>query len=441
MNFETVFDWFNKFSIRFLDWATSPALYVQLTIVLLAVIVAYSVSLALKHYSPLLKKAPQSGPFLFIRSGIYKIRELVFPLFTILFLAIALDLSDYAIGTSAVVRIFESLAVIILIYSVLSRFVTNVFLKAAIKWIVIPIALLQVLGFLGDVVKYLESLFVEIGNIRISAYGIIRVVIFGSFLFWLGRITNRSGQRIIRQQTNLDTSTREVFAKLYQIALMFLIFILLLQIMGVNITALAVFGGAVGVGLGFGLQSIASNFISGLILLLDRSLSVGDYIELSDGHKGVIRELNMRFALLETFDGKDIVVPNEQFITSNFINWTHKNKKQRYSIEFEVAYSTDLHNLFDILRNVVASHPKVLSGAELPIEERPDAEISGFGDSGVNILVEFWMEGIDDGENRVGGDLYLMIWDALKENNIEIPFPQREVKILNPANSAGVEPA
>ena len=191
------------------------------------------------------------------------------------------------------------------------------------------------------------------------------------------------------------------------------------------------FGGAVGVGLGFGLQSIASNFISGMIILLDRSLSVGDYIELADGKKGTIRELNMRSATLETFDGKDIMVPNEQFITTNFINWTHKNKKQRYSLEFQVAYSTDLHKLFDILRTVVASHPKVISGPDIPIEERPDAEISGFGDSGVDILVEFWMEGIDDGEHRVGGDLYLMIWDAFKENNIEIPFPQREVKLLN----------
>jgi small-conductance mechanosensitive channel len=126
------------------------------------------------------------------------------------------------------------------------------------------------------------------------------------------------------------------------------------------------------------------------------------------------------------------MVPNEQFITTTFTNWTHKNNKQRYQIEFQVAYSTDLHQLFDLIRTVVASHPQVLSGDDLPIEERPDAEIKGFGDSGVDILVEYWMEGIDDGLNRVGGDLNLMIWDALKAHNIEIPFPQREVRILNP---------
>ena len=124
------------------------------------------------------------------------------------------------------------------------------------------------------------------------------------------------------------------------------------------------------------------------------------------------------------------MVPNEQFITTSFINWTHKNKKQRYSIEFQVAYSTDLNKLFKILREVVSSHPKVLSGPDLAIDEIADAEISGFGESGIDILVEFWMEGIDDGVNRVGADLLLMIWEALKEHQIEIPYPQRVVKIV-----------
>lgn len=419
-----------QLSAKFVDWVTSPAFYSQLGFIILAIILAYSLAVILKRHSPLLREAPQDGSLQFIRNGIYQIRDLLFPILIIIFMTVAVDLCEYFIKQAWLARAAEGLAVVLMIYSVIARFVSNPFIKTLIKWIAIPIAILQVFGLLGNVVVYLESLFIQIGNIKISAYGVVRVLIFGAILFWLGRISNHAGQRAIRQQENLDIGTREVFAKLYQVTLFVVIFILLLQVMGVNITALAVFGGALGVGLGFGLQSIASNFISGIILLLDRSLAVGDFIELADGRKGTIRELNMRSTTIETFDGKDIMVPNEQFITTSFTNWTHKNKKQRYSIEFQVAYSTDLHNLFKLLREVVTSHPKVISGPDLPIEEIADAEISGFGESGVNILVEFWMEGIDDGEHRVGGDLLLMIWDALKENKIEIPFPQREIKIV-----------
>ena len=214
-----------------------------------------------------------------------------------------------------------------------------------------------------------------------------------------------------------------------------LVALLLLNVMGINLTALAVFGGAVGVGLGFGLQAIASNFISGIIILLDRSLTIGDYVELEDGRTGIVRELGMRSTTLETFDGKDIMVPNEKFIVESFTNWSHQHGKQRYRVDFSVAYDTDIRKLVELVKEVVASHPQVMSGEELPIEERPDCEIDSFGDSGVNMFVEFWMEGIDDGKNRVGGDLLLMIFEAMRDNGYVIPFPQREVRGLNPEMS------
>ena len=294
-----------------------------------------------------------------------------------------------------------------------------------------PIAVLYVFGWLDVIITQLDAIRLELGNITLSLYAIVRVVIFGSVLFWLGRKSNDTGQQFIRGQEQLEVGTREVFAKLFEIAVFVTIFMLILQVMGINITTLAVFGGALGVGIGFGLQAIASNFISGMIILLDRSLTVGDYIELEDGKAGTIRALTMRSAILETYDGKDIVVPNETFITSTFVNWTHKNIEQRYSMEFQIAYSSDVEKAIEIIKEVVESHPQVLSGDDRALELQPDAEISGFGDSGVDILVEYWMEGIDDGRNRVDADLYMMLWKAFKENDIEIPFPQREVRLLN----------
>ncbi len=420
-----------QFLIQAMQWLSSPKFYSQLGLILLALMLAFTVCKFLKSSSSLLRQPPSKGPALHLRQGIYRLRELILPLMMVLALSIAVDIGQALIHQSWLIRTGLSFAVIFMLYSVINRFVEKQLFRKLATWFMLPIAVLHVFGWLDEVVTYLETISLQIGNFKISAYGVARVLIFGSVLFWLGRLSNSAGQQIIRNQEDLDAGTREVFAKLFQVSLFFIVFLLLLQIMGINLTALAVFGGALGVGLGFGLQAIASNFISGIILLLDRSLSVGDYVEMEDGRCGTIRQLNMRSTTLETFDGKDIMVPNEQFITTSFTNWTHKNTKQRYSLEFQVAYKTDLHQLFELIREVVASHPQVISGDDIPIEERPDAEIKDFADSGINILVEFWMDGVDDGPNRVGADLLLMIWDVLKQHDIQIPFPQREIKILD----------
>ncbi len=429
---QKISEWFNQLMEQTLQQLSTPAFFVQAGMILLAVVTALSLTQLLRKRSPLFRTTPQPGALYPLRKTLFQFNELLFPLFNILALSIAVELSTLAVAQSWLVRIAESVAVVFMLYALLTRFIRSPIIRTLVKWLAIPIALLQVFGWLDDVTAYLESLSLEIGNIKLSAYGLLRVTIFGLLLFWVGRLTSNAGQRIIRSQQELDTGTREIFAKLLQVVVFFVVFLLLLQVMGINLTTLAVFGGALGVGLGFGLQAIASNFISGIIILLDRSLTVGDYVELESGQAGTIREMNMRSTTLETFDGKDVMVPNERFITSQFINWTHKNKKQRYSLEFSVAYDTDMHALFKLLKEVVASHPQVLSGADTPLEEQPDAEIKEFADSGIQILIEFWMEDIDDGRNRVGGDLLLMIWDAFKEKGIAIPFPQREVRILNP---------
>ena len=422
-----------NFSENVVAWAQSPAFYAQCGLIIAAIIFAFLTAKFIgRNFKPR-SQPPQPGSMSKWRGFLYRAKGILFSLFTVIFLGVASVLSDATVQQDWFVKLAQGLAVVGLIYSINKQFVSSGVVKKFIKWVIIPIAILYVFGWLGNVIDHLDSIKLQLGNITLSLHAIARVLIFGSILFWLGRISNDTGKEYIRKQENLEVGTREVFAKLFEIGLFFIIFILLLQVMGISLTALAVFGGALGVGLGFGLQAIASNFISGLIILLDRSLTAGDFIELEDGRSGTIRALNMRSTILETFDGKDIVVPNETFVTSSFVNWTHADVKQRYDIEFQVAYDTDMEKLVKVLKEVVASHPQVLSGDKATKEEQPDAEISGFGDSGVDILIEYWMQGVDDGENRVGADLNMMIWKALKENNIHFPFPQREVRILNPS--------
>lgn len=408
-----------------ITWGKSPEFYMQIGLVLLAIIAASILARFVRKGTPFFQAESGEGAFLVLRQSLFKLQGLLFPFLIIVMLGAAVQLSGAFVEQNWLIRIAQSLAVIGLFYTVATRYISNPLFRVLVKWVMLPISVLYVADWLDDVITHLEGIAIEAGNIRLSLYGLARVLLFGGILFWLGRLSNNAGQKVIRKQEALDVGTREVIAKLFQIAVFAAIFILLLQVMGINLTTLAVFGGALGVGLGFGLQQIASNFISGLIILLDRSVTVGDYVELEDGRSGKIRELSMRATTLETYDGKDIVVPNEKFITTTFTNWTHRDKLQRYEVTFLVAYKTDIDKMLELVKKTVRSHPQVLKEPE-----QADAEISEFRDSGVEILVEFWMEGIDDGVNHVDADLKLLIWHVLKENDIEMPFPQREVKIV-----------
>ena len=421
---ETIQETVTNLVSQVLEWAVSPAFYLQIVAILVAFGASLVIARLLRRRVPLFTQEPSDGRFLKIRSLIYQSRQILFRLIAVLLLGIFARLVFSATGQDWLVRIAQGFTVIWLIYAVLNYFVSNETITRAVRWIGVPIAVLSVLGLLDDVSAFLDTLSLDLGSIRLSALTIIRLAIFGTILFWIGRLSNTEGKKAIRKQENLDIGTREVFAKLFEIFVYTFIFVLLLQIAGINLTALAVFGGALGVGLGFGLQQIAANFISGIIILLDRSLTIGDYIELEDGRTGFLTELTMRSATLETPDGKDIVVPNEQFITTAFTNWTHKDPRQRYEVEFMVSYDTDLDRLPDILMPVILTHPQVLNEPE-----EPDLEIREFAEYGIRMAIEFWVEGIDEGENKFTADIMLLVWRTLRDHKVTMPVAQRMVTV------------
>jgi small-conductance mechanosensitive channel len=410
---------------------TQPETYIQLSIVLIIYVFAFFIARSIRSRSRFFNLTAAQVKDHPIRSFWNKAGNFIFPLIAIVILRISVTITGETLQQDWLMQAALTLALLLLFNSFIGDFVNSRSMANLMRWLGLPLLFLHMVGALSGLIDILESISFSLGNIELSAYGIARVTIFGLLLFWFGRVSNNTGQNLIRRQKNLDFRTKEVAAKLFEVGVFVAISLVLLQVMGINLTALAVFGGALGVGLGFGLQAIASNFISGIIILLDRSVSLGDYVELDDGRTGIVRELNLRSTTLETYDGKDIMVPNEKFIVETFTNWTHKNKKQRYRVDFSVAYDSNIRELVKIIREVVANHEQVLSGDDLPIEERPDCEIDSFGDSGINMFVEFWMEGIDDGPNRVGGDLLLIILETLQEHGYTIPFPQREVRLLN----------
>lgn len=421
------------------DTLTNQHTYIQLLIVIVSFVIALLMANLISARFNVFIERPTPGSSSTQQLLLYRIGRLIFPILGLILLKFTSELILIFNQENWLISIAMAVALVSIYISFVREFVGSPLVSKAMLYVGVPILLLQALGILSYINGVLETVSVNVGNINVSLAGILRVLVFGSFVFWLGRVSNDTGQALIRNQEKIDFRTREVAAKLFEISIFVAVFLVLMQIMGINLTALAVFGGAVGVGLGFGLQTIASNFISGLIILLDRSLSIGDFVELEDGRSGFVTALNMRSTTLETFDGKDIMVPNEMFIASTFVNWTHKNHKQRYRVDFSVAYETDIRQLVEVIKEAVATHPQVLSGEKYPIEERPDCEIDSFGDSGVNMFVEFWIEAIDDGKNRVGGDLLLIIFEAMRENGFSIPFPQREIRILDPETKPAIK--
>jgi small-conductance mechanosensitive channel len=423
------FDALQARAIGYLDvlkgWLASPQFYAQVIAIVALWMVAKIVARQLLSRVPLLREAPQEGRFLRYQKLVFSCRNLFEPLVFVGLMAAAAAVADVALGASWLIRIAQSLALVRLLYAVIMRFLTHPVINSAARWIGLPIAAIYALGYFDEFTAALDNFAFAAGNIRISLLAISKAAIFGGVLFWLGRASSNAGQKVIRDQESVDIQTRELAAKALELLVFAVVGLLLLNILGLDLTTLAVFGGALGVGLGFGLQQIASNFISGIIILLERSLKVGDYIELENGKAGILKQMNMRSSILSTFDGKDINVPNDRFITTQFINWTHDDTRQRYEVEFSVAYDTDLHKVPPLIIKAVAAHEQVLT-----VPEEPDVELRGFGDNGINFAVEFWVDGIDDGKNKFTSEVRFLIWDALQKAKISMPFPQREVRII-----------
>ncbi len=408
-----------------LSWLLSPAAWSQFALLVVAYVLALLVSRRLR---PALARVIDPGE---TQNILTKPRN-----FVLQFLPLITPLLAYAltgVGESIVRSLFDSGAVIafgkrlflfLAARALVRDIITEPFLKLLGRYILLPIMALYTFGLLDMVTLALTETVVGVGNIQFSLISIVRGVIAGVILFWLGQWSNQQSTQIISRNEEMRPSIRQLLIKVVEFLIFGLAFVLLMNIMGINLSALAVLGGAIGVGLGFGLQKIASNFISGVILLVEGQATVGDYVELDGGEAGTIVKMMARATILETFDGRWIVVPNEDFITTRVANYSDSGSANRYEAPFSVSYDTDINLVPALVEAAVAKHPEVL---DEPYP--PDCELRGFGDSGVDFAVEFWVNGLDDGPNKYTSDVLFLIWNALKDAGIEIPFPQRVVEI------------
>jgi small-conductance mechanosensitive channel len=268
-----------------------------------------------------------------------------------------------------------------------------------------------------------DSLTFEVGNVRISAYTVLRALAVLALVFWTTAIIVDVVDSRLEKLTKMRSTTRILVTKVFQIAIYVLAGLIALDMIGLDLTTLTVFGGALGIGLGFGLQKIASNFISGLILLLERSVEQDDLIELPDGTSGFVRRSSARYTLIETFDGKEILIPNEDFITNRVTNWTLSSTKARIQINLGVAYGSDIEQAQELILQAAREHPRCID------DPAPQCFLLNFGDSSVDFTLLFWVENVVDGRWAPQSEVMFAIWRKFREHGIEIPFPQRDLHI------------
>jgi small-conductance mechanosensitive channel len=231
----------------------------------------------------------------------------------------------------------------------------------------------------------------------------------------------------------LTPSLRVLFGKITRIALYTLAASIALSGLGFDLTALTVLSGALGVGLGFGLQKVVSNFISGIIILIDQSIKPGDTISVGDTF-GWIRELRSRFVSVVTRDGREFLIPNEDFITQRVINWSFSDKFVRLDVDFGVSYDSDPHEVSRIAIEAAQSVDRVDNSRKPPV-----CWMTEFGDSSINLKLRFWIMDPQGGLTNIRGKVLMALWDALKENDISIPYPHRELVVKSPLPVTTIE--
>ena len=421
----TLTGWAHEAGEIALGWLSSPAAWSQFGLLAVAYLVA---RLAAARVTPivtrLLDPAAKAGPLANARRFALRFVPLMLPLIAYGLTALGEEVTRATFGSGEVIafgkRVFIFLAARIFVREVL----TDSFLRLLGKYVLIPVAALYVLGVLDDITQRLDETVIALGNIQFSVLALIRGGIAAAVLFWLGSWSNRQSASYIKAQDELRPATRELAVKAVEVMIFGAAFLLLMSIMGIDLTAVAVLGGALGVGIGLGLQQIAANFVSGIILLIEGQTTVGDYVELDGGERGTIVKMTARACILETFDGRWIVVPNDHFITTRVVNYSDQGSANRYEAPFSVSYETDINRVPEIIETAVTALPFVLQEPD-----GPDCELRGFGESSVDFAVEYWVAGIDDGKNKYASQVNFAIWNALKAAGIEMPYPHRVIEM------------
>jgi small-conductance mechanosensitive channel len=295
--------------------------------------------------------------------------------------------------------------------------------ERAIAWMVWTVMVLHITAILPRIRQVLDGIRLPGNALDLSVLalidGLVAIAATMIVAVWLGRVAESR----IMALSHMDVSLRVVFSKLMRAVFVLLGVLIALALVGIDVTVLSVFGGALGVGLGFGLQKIAANYVSGFVILLDRSIKLGDLVTI-DNCYGEVTRLTVRYVVVRAFDGTENLIPNETVITSTVINHSYSDRMVRVDGRVQVGYSSDVPQVLETLRAVALAHPRVLA------DPPPAVLLRGFGDNGIDIDYFVWIRDPEAGRGNLQSELNLRILEEFRARGIEIPYPQRDVRIV-----------
>ncbi len=343
--------------------------------------------------------------------------------------------------SNAVISAVQSLLLAAIFIRLVTLVIRSPFWSKVAFYVAWPIAALDAFGILGNVVAQLQSAAIPLGEsasgeaITLSALDVVHAGIIFAIFFWIASIATGLINRQIENVDELNPSLKAMFSKILNLLMPILALVLALNMIGFNLSSLAIFSGAVGLGIGLGLQKIIANFMAGFTLLADKSIKPGDVIEV-EGHFGWVTDMKSRYVSVRTRDGHEHLVPNAVFIDEGVVNWSHNDRVIRCHAPFGVDYSTvDLRKVQDIAVEAARGVERVQKIPE------PVCNLMAFGESSIDFDLRFWINDPQNGVSNVRSEVMLRIWEGLHEHKIDIPFRQLDVHLKSGALPVVVEGA
>ena len=399
----------------------SPWFYLQLGLILLGAGLAYAASAALRSRVEMTSLAmgwPAPLRLLvrvLVRSAFTAIFALLMTVARVVMLAATWPSRSYLISVSA------NLALAWLIIRVVTSVIRNEFIVRLVSLLAWLVAALSILGKLEPTLDALDSVAIVLGGLRLSPLLLIKLGVLLAVALWLTNIaSNFLENRIIRSH-DLTPSIQVLLIKMVRLALMVFAIAAVLSAVGINLAALAIFSGAVGVGIGLGLQKIVANFISGVILLVDKSVKPGDLITVGDS-SGRISAMNTRYISVAAGDGREFLIPNEDLVTQKVVNWTYTDKNTLVKVLFGTNYDADPRVVCKLAMEVASASPRAIA------LKSPNCLLTEFAEAGMKFSLTFWIAD-PDGMDNVKSDVMLALWDVFKREGIRVPYPVREIRI------------